>query len=161
MPPIKQHKAVHKLIYRQCWTADGGWCTIYHLSASHGTSFNFIDLEQYSLSYCTVDDVLPRQRSTYGKNRLKECIPPYPSKTRGLESARDMLEKQVLHRHLLALRSWLRPYLFNQLSTTIHWILQHKYHIHRSSSTYLDDFFTAGSPDSSECSNNLTAMLSL
>ena len=52
------------------------------------------------------------------------------------------------------------PFLFNQLSTAIHWILQHKYHVcyllH-----YLDDFFTAGSPDSSECSNNLTTMLSL
>ena len=36
---------------------DGGWHTIYHLSAPHGISINdFIDTEQYLLSYCTVDD---------------------------------------------------------------------------------------------------------
>ena len=52
------------------------------------------------------------------------------------------------------------PFLFNQLSTAIHWILQHRYHVcyllH-----YLDNFFAAGSPDSEECSNNLKTMLSL
>ena len=43
---------------------------------------------------------------------------------------------------------------------TIYWILQHKYHIcyllH-----YLDNFFTASSPNLSECSNNLKIMLTL
>ena len=80
---------------------DGGWHTIYRLSAPHGASINdFIDPEQYSLSYCTVDNafaIVNSLSSTYSKNRLKECIPPHPSKTRGLESARDTLEKKVLH----------------------------------------------------------------
>ena len=52
------------------------------------------------------------------------------------------------------------PFIFNQLSVAIHWILQHKYsvsHLLRN----LDDFFTAGAPDTSECQNNLEAMLSV
>ena len=44
--------------------------------------------------------------------------------------------------------------LFNQLSSAIHWILQHRYNV-RHLLHYLNDFFTAGSPDSEECSNNL------
>ena len=52
------------------------------------------------------------------------------------------------------------PFSFNQLSVAIHWILQHKYsvsHLLRN----LDDFFTTGAPDTSECQNNLEAMLSV
>ena len=38
---------------------DSGWCTIYHLSAPHGSSINdCTDPEQYSLSYCSVDDAI-------------------------------------------------------------------------------------------------------
>ena len=52
------------------------------------------------------------------------------------------------------------PFLFNQLATAIHWSLQHNhcvcYLLH-----YLDDFFTASSPISAECSNNLQTVLSL
>ena len=62
-----------------------------------------------------------------------------------------MLEIAVLHRH---------PFLFNQLSMAIHWTLQHKYHVHYLLH-YLDDFFTARSPASDECSNNLITTLSL
>ena len=50
------------------------------------------------------------------------------------------------------------PFLFNQLSIAIHWILQHKYSVHHLLH-YLDDFFTAGAPGTSEC--HLDAMLSL
>ena len=52
------------------------------------------------------------------------------------------------------------PFLFNQLSVAIHWILQHKYDIHHLLH-YLDDCFTAGAPASQECSSNLSTMLSL
>ena len=35
---------------------DGGWYTIYHLSASSNCSVNdFVDADAYTLSYCTVD----------------------------------------------------------------------------------------------------------
>ena len=51
------------------------------------------------------------------------------------------------------------PFIFNQLSVAIHWILQHKYSVSHLLH-YLDNFFTAGAPDTSECQNNLKAMLS-
>ena len=52
------------------------------------------------------------------------------------------------------------PYLFNHLSEAIHWTLVNKYGIHHLL-YYLDDFLTAGSPDSPICSYNLNSMLSL
>ena len=53
---------------------DGGWCTIYHLSAPHGTSINdFIDPEQYSLSYYSVDDAFAIVNSL-GKGALMAKI---------------------------------------------------------------------------------------
>ena len=53
---------------------DGGWHTIYHLSAPHGTSINdFIDPEQYSLSYCSVDDAFATVNSL-GKGALMAKI---------------------------------------------------------------------------------------
>ena len=52
------------------------------------------------------------------------------------------------------------PVLFNRLSDAIHWVLQHNYGVMHLLH-YLDDFFTAGPANSSDCMNNLTAMLSL
>ena len=52
------------------------------------------------------------------------------------------------------------PYLFNQLSIAIHWILQHSYGVQHLLH-YLDDFFTAGPGNSQQCLNNLNSMLSL
>ena len=49
---------------------------------------------------------------------------------------------------------------FNQLADAIHWSLQHNYNV-RHVLHYLDDFFTAGSPGSTECTDNLQSMLSL
>ena len=52
------------------------------------------------------------------------------------------------------------PYLFNQLSEVIHWILVNNYNVHHLLH-YLDDFLTAGPPDSPICSQNLNSMLAL
>ena len=52
------------------------------------------------------------------------------------------------------------PYLFNQLSIAIHWTLQHSYGIHHLLH-YLDDFFTAGPVNSSQCSENLQLVFTL
>ena len=51
---------------------DGGWHIIYHLSAPHGTSINDFR-EQYSLSYCTVDDAFAIVNSL-GKGALMAKI---------------------------------------------------------------------------------------
>ena len=54
------------------------------------------------------------------------------------------------------------PFLFNQFSDALHWILQHNYDIrHLLHYMYLDDYFTAGTPASQECANNLSTMLAV
>ena len=119
-----------------------------------------------SLSYCTIDDAYDFikirwvQVHCLSKIDLKDAfrlIPVHPSqwnllgicwKTRfyvdtclpfGLKSA---------------------PYLFNRLSEAIHWILVNRRGTHYLLN-YLDEFHTAGPPDSPICSNNLNSMLSL
>ena len=52
------------------------------------------------------------------------------------------------------------PFLFNRLADSIHWILQNNYDI-RYLLHYLDDFLTAGPPDSNICQHNLSQMMSL
>ena len=52
------------------------------------------------------------------------------------------------------------PYLFNQLSIAIHWILQHSYNVQHPLH-YLDDFFTAGPAASPQCADNLQSMFTL
>ena len=52
------------------------------------------------------------------------------------------------------------PFLFNQLADAIHWILHQQYGV-RHLLHYLDDFLTAGPPNSNACHQNLSYMLSL
>ena len=145
---------------------DGGWRFICHLSAPHGSSINdYIDPESFSLTYCSVDDAYAIVNALgtgalMSKIDLKNAfrlIPVRPNDWNLL--GMQWRGKFYIDTFLpFGLRS--APFLFNQLSTAIHWILQHKYSIHHLLH-YLDDFFTAGAPASQECSNNLSAMLSL
>ena len=145
---------------------NGGWRTIYHLSAAHGNSINdYINPEDYTLSYCSVDDAyailnLLGTGALMSKIDLKNAfrlIPVHPNDWNLLGIC--WRNKFYIDTCLpFGLRS--APFLFNQLSVAIHWILQHKYSVCHLLH-YLDDFFTAGAPDSSECQNNLEAMLSL
>ena len=52
------------------------------------------------------------------------------------------------------------PCIFNHLATAIHWILQNNYHV-QFLLHYLDDFLTAGPPNSPVCNKNLESMLTL
>ena len=52
------------------------------------------------------------------------------------------------------------PHIFNELSTSIHWILQHTYGV-QNLLHYLDDFFSAGPVDSPVCKQNLQTMFAL
>ena len=52
------------------------------------------------------------------------------------------------------------PFLFNQLADAIHWILHQQYGV-RHLLHYLDDFLTAGPPNSNASHQNLSYMLSL
>jgi len=145
---------------------DGGWHAIYHLSAPYGSCINdSIDPEAYTLTYCSVDDAFAIV-SALGKGSLMAKI--------DLQNAFRLIPVRPEDWNLLGIH-WknqfyidtclpfgLRsaPFLFNQLADAIHWSLQHNHGV-RHVLHYLDDFFTAGSPDSTECSDNLQAMLSL
>ena len=145
---------------------DGGWRTIYHLSAPHGNSINdYINPDDYTLSYCSVDDAyailnLLGTGALMSKIDLKNAfrlIPVHPN---------DWNLLGICWRNKFYIDTCLpfglcsAPFIFNQLSVAIHWILQHKYSVSHLLH-YLDDFFTAGAPDTSECQNNLEAMLSV
>ena len=143
---------------------DGGWWIIYHLSAPFAQSINdFIDPHAYSLSYCTIDDAY-KTLNELGPGALMSkidlintfrLIPVRPEDWNllGICWCNKFFVDTCLP---FGLRS--APYLFNQLSIAIHWILQHSYGVHHLLH-YLDDFFTAGSANSSQCSENLQSML--
>lgn len=145
---------------------DGGWRTICHLSAPCGSSINdYIDPDLFTLAYCSVDDAYAIVNSLgtgalMSKIDLKNAfslipVRPHDWNLLGMQWRGKFYVDTFLP---FGLRS--APFLFNQLSSAIHWILQQKYSI-RHLLHYLDDFFTAGAPSSEECFNNLTSMLSL
>ena len=145
---------------------DGGWRIIYHLFAPPYKSINdFIDPDDYSVSYCTIDDAYDfinqlGPGTLLSKIDLKDAfrlISVHPSQWNLLGicwKTRFYVDTCLP----FGLRS--APYLFNHLSEAIHWILVHKYGV-RHLLHYLDDFLTAGPPDSTICSNNINSMLSL
>jgi len=145
---------------------DGGWRIIYHLSAPANDSINdFIDPELYSLSYCTIDDAYTILNelgpgALMSKIDLKNAFRLIPVR------AEDWNLLGICWRQLFYIDTCLpfglrsAPYLFNQLSTAIHWILQHSKGV-RHLLHYLDDFFTAGPAASPTCADNLQAMFSL
>ena len=145
---------------------DGGWRVIYHLSAPPYISINhFIDPDDYSLSYCTIDDAYNfinqmGPGTLLSKIDLKDAfrlIPVHPSQWNLLGicwKTRFYIDTCLP----FGLRS--APYLFNRLSEAIQWILTNNYGV-RHLLHYLDDFLTAGPPASSICNRNLNSMLSL
>ena len=111
---------------------DDGWRFICHLSAPHGSSINdYIDPESFSLTYCSVDDAYAIVNALgtgalMSKIDLKNAfrlIPVRPNDWNLL--GMQWRGKFYIDTFLpFGLRS--APFLFNQLSTAIHWILQHK-----------------------------------
>ena len=143
---------------------DGGWCAIYHLSVPYGSSINdSINLQDYTLSYCSVDNpfaiVCVLGRGTLmAKIDLKNVLRLIPVRPQDWNLLGIKWRDQFYIDTCLPFGLRSAPFLFNQLADAIHWSLQHN---HGVLLHYLDDFFTAGSPGSTECSNNLQAMLSL
>ena len=145
---------------------DGGWRAIYHLSAPYGSSINdSISSQDYTLSYCSVDDAFVivsslRRGTLMAKINLRNAFRLTPVRPQdwnllGIKWRGKFYIDTCLP---FGLRS--APFLFNQLADAIHWSLQHNYNV-RHVLHYLNDFFTAGSPGSTECADNLQSMLSL
>ena len=101
-----------------------------------------------------------RKRSANGQNWPKNAFRLIPVRPEDGNLLGICWKKQYYIDTCLPFGLRSAPSLFNQLSTAIHWILQHRYHV-RHFLHYLDDVFTVGSPDSEECSNNLKTVLSL
>ena len=145
---------------------DRGWRIIYHLSAPTGHSINdFIDPFTYSRSYCSIDDACTiinklGPGALLSKIELKNAFCLIPARPADW----NLLGIYWKHNFYIdtclpfGLRS--APYLFNRLSSALHWILQHNYGVEYLLH-YLDDFFTAGLANSDECEQNLNVMLTL
>ena len=144
----------------------GKWCLILDLSSTMGSSVNDgVDPEEFTLHYITVDQVI-QLVSQFGARALMAkfdveaayCnVPVHPSD-------RYLLGMKWRNRYYvdLALPFGLRsaPFIFNALSDMVEWILVHPYQI-SALLHYLDDFITAGPPDSLQCANNLSTALAV
>ena len=124
------------------------WRTIYHLSYPEGVSINdYIPKDPYSLQYVRVDDAIRVLKSLgpgshMAKTDLKSAfrlIPIHPDDWNLL----GIYWKAQFYVDLylpFGLRS--APYLFNQLSDALEWILKHNYGL-QNVLHILDDFFVA------------------
>ena len=145
---------------------DGTWRVIYHLSAPHSRSINdYINPESFSLSYCSIDDAIMIINQLgpgclLGKIDLKNAFRLCPVRKQdwhllGIHWKGLYYVDKCLP---FGLRS--APYLFNQLAQAIEWILKSNYRV-TNLIHYLDDFLTAGPPQSEVCSQHMATMLSV
>ena len=145
---------------------DGGWRLINHLSAPPDYSINdFIDPEEFSLQYATIDDAI-RICHSQGKGALMA--------KEDLKNAFRLCPVRQEDWHLLGIH-WrgkyyidkclpfgLRsaPYLFNMVADALEWTLRHHFYINHLFH-YLDDFFLVARASSSDCLNGLLDTLFL
>ena len=114
---------------------DGGWRTIYHLSAPLGNSINdFIDPTTYSLIYCTVDDAyaivnLLSPGTLLSKIDLKNTFRLIPVRPEDWNLLGIFWQGKYYIDMCLPFSLRSAPYIFNRLATAIRWILQNNYNI--------------------------------
>ena len=142
---------------------DGGWRVIYHLSAPHGSSINnYIDPARLSLHYCTIDTAITILNdlgpgTLMGKIDLKNAfrLMPVRKETWHLLGIHWQGQWYVDKCLPFGLRSSLA--LFNMLADALQWIMLRNYQVTHIIH-YLDDFFTAGPPNTDTCQRNMAAM---
>ena len=144
----------------------GKWRLIVDLSSPGGASVNDgINPDDFTLHYITVDQII-RLVSRLGKGALMakfdvesayRNVPVHPSD-------RYLLGMKWRNQYYvdLALPFGLRsaPFIFNAIADMVEWILVHSYQI-PDLLHYLDDFITAGPPESPQCANNLSIAISV
>ena len=133
---------------------DANWCGIYYLYAPYGSSINdSINSQDYMLCYCFVDDAFAIV-STLGRGDLmakidlKNAFRLIPVRPQDWKLLGIKWRDQFYIDTCLPFGLQSAPFLFNQLADAIHWSLQHNHGV-RHVFHYLD-FFTTGSPDSTE-----------
>jgi len=122
------------------------WCTIYHLSYPEGDSINdhHIPKDPYLLQYVRVDDAITILRSLgpgsfMAKTDLKSAfrLMTIHPKDWNLLGIYWQSQYYIDLYHPFGLRS--APFLFNQISNALEWILKHNYGLHHVIHI-LDDF---------------------
>ena len=144
----------------------GKWRLIVDLSSPAGSSVNDgIDPHEFTLHYITVDQIICLV-SQFGRGALMakfdvesayRNVPVHPSE-------RYLLGMKWRNQFYvdLALPFGLRsaPCIFNSIADMVEWILVHTHNI-PALRHYLDDFITAGPPDSPQCAHNLAIALAV
>ena len=135
-----------------------------HLSAPTGNSINdFISKDDFSLHYTTTGDAVnillslgrgARMAKVYLKSAFR-MVPVHREDWQflGMKWSGAFYVDTCLP---FGLRS--APFLFNQFADALEWILWNKYGLHWLIH-YLDDYFLAGSPNSTLCENHLHCFL--
>ena len=144
----------------------GKWRLIVDLSSPGGSSVNDgIDPEEFSLQYIRMDEIICMVNK-HGPGALMAKF--------DVESAYRNIAVHPSDRHLLGMK-WrgqfyvdltlpfgLRsaPFIFNSVADMVQWTLINNYHV-SDLEHYLDDFISAGPPESELCQLNLSTALSV
>jgi len=144
----------------------GKWRLIVDLSSPGGLSVNDgIDPNEFTLQYITVDQII-RMISTYGVGALMAKF--------DVEAAYRNIAVHPSDRYLLGLK-WRKnyyvdlalpfglrsaPYIFNSVADMVEWILLNTHNV-SNLLHYLDDFITAGPPDTNQCAENLSISMTV
>ena len=143
---------------------NGTWHMIHHLSAPRGTSINdFILREEYSLHYATINDAVASllQLGTgtlMAKVDLKSAFRMVPVRQEDWELLGIHWQNQYYIDTCLPFGLRSAPYLFNQFTDALHWILQNNYDIPHLIH-YLDDYLLMEQPASPRCGHRLETFL--
>lgn len=144
----------------------GKWRLIVDLSSPGGLSVNDgIDPDKFTMQYITVDQII-RMISSYGLGALIAKF--------DVEAAYRNIAVHPSDRYLLGMR-WRKhyyvdlalpfglrsaPYIFNSVADMVEWILLHTHNV-SALLHYLDDFITAGPPDTNQCAENLATSIAV
>ena len=144
----------------------GKWRLIVDLSSPGGLSVNDgIDPEEFSMQYITVDQII-RMISSLGVGALIAKF--------DVEAAYRNIAVHPSDRYLLGMK-WRKhyyvdlalpfglrsaPYIFNSVADMVEWILLNVHDL-AALLHYLDDFITAGPPDTNQCAQNLATSIAV
>ena len=132
------------------------WRLIVNLSAPEGSSVNDgIDKELASVSYTSVDDIISTilRLGRGAKMNIKQAYRNVPVHPEDRLLLGMLWEGKVYVDTVLPFGLRSAPLIFTALATALLWIMKQKGAI-----SYIDDFITAGAPDSPECQKNADVM---
>ena len=140
------------------------WRMIQHLSARAGSSANdFIPKEAFSLHYSSMDDAV-RILITMGpvalmaKADLKSAFRMIPIRPQDWELLGMQWNGAFYFDTCLPFGLRSAPCLFNEYADALQWIVSHNYSL-SNTIHYLDDYFLAGPPGSTQCAAHLQQLL--